>query len=401
MTVRTPDVLVVGLGPAGAAAAIRLSRLGIRVTAIDRARFPRDKVCSEYMSPETLRHLDQLGLLERVEGFGVALHGATVVGPRGSELTGFFCQANGNPFRPTGLSMPRRELDHALVELAREAGVTVVEGATLVAVDRAGPLPQAVVRRGSATEVIAARAVVGADGLRSVAARLLGRRTHGFLRRYGFVAHVGDVRDVRLTAEMHVGQGAYVGLNAVGGGLTNVAVIASGARAKAAAGDAERFWFETLERFPGVRGRVDRGKIVRQVMVVGPFAAWSRAVVGDGFLLLGDAADFFDPFTGEGIGAALRGAELAAPVLASALERSGAVAKQSLAPYAAARRKAFRGKWAVERMIGYGMLTPALFDRAVGRLGRRGLAHTLVGVTGDFIPAREVLRPGFLAAMMV
>ena len=52
-------------------------------------------------------------------------------------------------------------------------------------------------------------------------------------------------------------------------------------------------------------------------------------------------------------------------------------------------------------MIGFGMLAPALFDRAVHRLERRGLAHTLIGVTGDFVPAREVLRPGFLAAMVV
>jgi hypothetical protein len=55
----------------------------------------------------------------------------------------------------------------------------------------------------------------------------------------------------------------------------------------------------------------------------------------------------------------------------------------------------------VERLIGYGMLFPALFDRAVGRVARRGLAHTLVGVTADFLPARAVLNPVFLARMLV
>jgi hypothetical protein len=72
-----------------------------------------------------------------------------------------------------------------------------------------------------------------------------------------------------------------------------------------------------------------------------------------------------------------------------------------LAPYRAARRRAFAGKWVVERMIGYGMWFPRLFDRAVGRLERRGLAHTLIGVTGDFVPAREVLNPWFLARMVL
>ncbi|MGH7511350.1 MAG: hypothetical protein ACREOQ_00365, partial [Gemmatimonadales bacterium] len=70
--------------------------------------------------------------------------------------------------------------------------------------------------------------------------------------------------------------------------------------------------------------------------------------------------------------------------------------------YRSARRRAFAGKWAVERLIGYGMWWPRLFDRAVARLGRRGsMAHTLIGVTGDFVPAGEVLNPLFLARMML
>jgi flavin-dependent dehydrogenase len=395
------DALVVGLGPAGAAAAIRLARLGVRVTAVDRARFPRDKVCSEYLSPETLRHLHEIDVLGRVEHLGAPLHGARVIGPRGSELVGRFRDATVRPFRPTGLSIPRRTLDHALVERAREAGVTVLEETTLVGLDRAGSHPLVTLRRGGSIETATARVVLGADGLGSVTARLAGGRTRGWLRRFGFVAHVADVRDVGATAEMHVGEGGYLGLNAIGGGLTNVAVVVSDRWAREARGDPEGFWWRALERFPGVRGRVDRGRIVRRVIPVGPFAAWSRSVVSDGVLLLGDAADFFDPFTGEGIGAALRGAELAAPVVAAALAGHESVPAAALRAYLTARRAAFRGKWAVERMIGYGMLVPRLFDRAVGRLARRGLADTLVGVTGAFVPAREVLRPAFLAAMVV
>jgi flavin-dependent dehydrogenase len=117
---------------------------------------------------------------------------------------------------------------------------------------------------------------------------------------------------------------------------------------------------------------------------------------------VGDAADFFDPFTGEGICAALRGSELVAEHAGAALEIRGTVDIRRLEPYAAARRRAFAGKWAVERLIGYAMAWPALFDRAVERLGRReGMAHTLIGVTGDFIPASAVLNPVFLARMVL
>ncbi|MBA3317237.1 MAG: hypothetical protein H0T50_04005, partial [Gemmatimonadales bacterium] len=78
----------------------------------------------------------------------------------------------------------------------------------------------------------------------------------------------------------------------------------------------------------------------------------------------------------------------------------GRITAAALAPYRQARRRAFGGKWAVERLIGYGMHFPTLFDRAVGRLARRGLAHTLIGVTADFVPARAVLNPVFLARML-
>jgi flavin-dependent dehydrogenase len=125
-------------------------------------------------------------------------------------------------------------------------------------------------------------------------------------------------------------------------------------------------------------------------------------VTADGAALVGDAADFFDPFTGEGIFSALRGAELLAEAAIPALAGGGPVTGRALAGYRRARRRTFAGKWAVERLIGYGMLFLALFDRAVERLGRRaGMADTLIGVTADFVPASRVLNPLFLARMIL
>jgi flavin-dependent dehydrogenase len=116
---------------------------------------------------------------------------------------------------------------------------------------------------------------------------------------------------------------------------------------------------------------------------------------------LGDAAEFFDPFTGEGILAALRGGAFAAESAGRSLLRHGRVSTESLAAYRALRRQAFAGQWAVERLVGWGMLVPALFDRAVGRLAHHDLGHTFVGVTGDILPARAVLSPSFLLRMVL
>lgn len=397
-------MVIAGAGPAGAAAAIRLARAGLRVIAVDRAEFPRDKICSEYMSPEGVRHLAALGVLADVERRGGnPIRGTTVHAPNGSSLTGVFAKAGTRPFRATGLSVPRRVLDQVLVEAARHAGAEVLERTTVGSLLRDGRGVQGVeVRDGAGTSrTIQGRLTIGADGLRSVVARSLGGRRAGLLRRYALVAHVEAIAGLGDIAEMHVAGAGYVGLNPLGGGLANVALVLPKARMSEAATGLERFFLDELNRFPGVRGRIRANAIVRQVMVTGPFGAWTTPGIAPGALTIGDAADFFDPFTGEGICAALRGAELVETTLLDPLRSGQPIGLPWLRRYRRARRRAFLGKWTVERLIGYAMLAPSFFDRAVARLERRGLSHTLIGVTGDFVPARAVLNPIFLSQVML
>jgi flavin-dependent dehydrogenase len=234
--------------------------------------------------------------------------------------------------------------------------------------------------------------VVGADGLRSVVARRIGKVFRTAPYRVAFTAHVADARDVTELGEMHVGRPGYVGLGPIGSGVTTVALVLPLAEARRGA----RF-FEELERFPGIAGRFDRQRVVRRVLTTGPFARWSRRPAAPGALLVGDAADFFDPFTGQGIYSALRGAELAATAIVNTLA-TGA----SLRQYARARRREFAGKWLLERMIGIAVGWPALIERVVGRLIRRPqLADLLVRATGNCIPARAALAPAVLAGLVV
>ncbi len=396
------DVAIAGAGPAGAALAIRLARSGLRVVACDRAVFPREKTCSEYMSPEGVRHLATLGVLERVErSGGFHIKGTRVAAAHGGTLTGLFARA-GRPFRDTGLSVPRRVLDHALVAAARDAGAEIRERCTVVDVAREhGRITGLRVREAGQLRQLDARLVVGADGLHSVMARTIGRRHTGLLRRYAFAAHVEAVGEMGDTAELHVGPEGYVGLNPLGGGVTNVALVLPRTRIRDVRGDPAGYFFRELERFTGVRGRVRSDRITRRVMAAGPFATWTSPVTAPGALLLGDAADFFDPFTGEGMCAAFRGAELVEETLLDPLLAGAPLDRSALARYRSARRRAFAGKWIVERMIGHAMLAPAFFDRAVRHLDQRGLSHTLIGVTGDYLPARAVLNPRFLAQVML
>jgi flavin-dependent dehydrogenase len=134
------------------------------------------------------------------------------------------------------------------------------------------------------------------------------------------------------------------------------------------------------------------------VLVTGPFASHARRAWAPGAALVGDSAGFFDPFTGEGIYAALRGGELLAPFAIAALGAERARdADAALAAYERARRAEFQGKWIVERLIGAAVaFAPAINYFARTLEARKDMADLLVGVTGDFVPAREVLRPGYL-----
>lgn len=357
------------------------------------------------MSPETVRQLHAIGVLEALDrAGGSALEGTQVWGPRGSRLAGRFARAGGTPFRATGLGLPRRIVDAVLLGAARDAGATVAEGMAARELLRNddGMIVGVLARDGSSSpRVLRARAIVGADGLGSIVARRAGLHARGRVRRIAFVAHVAGVEGLTPMTELHVTHDGYIGINDLGGGIANVALVVPAAAARRAGGDVQRFFEERIAAIPGVRHRIDLGRIVRDVLVTGPFDAMCRRSTADGVLLVGDAADFFDPFTGEGICTALRGAELAAGALDEALRHGGPITDRRLRGYRAARRRAFLGKWLVERLIGYGMLAPALFDRAIARLERRGMADVLIGVTGNFVSPWKVLNPGYLARMVL
>jgi len=399
-------VLVAGAGPAGSATATLLARAGFDVVLIDRASFPRDKACSEYMSPEAVRILARLGVLESLERSGAfPLEGMKLFGPRGATAHGKFARA-GTPFRPTGLSVSRRVLDHELLAAAREAGATVLERTSIeeLLYDEGGVVAGAVVlnRRTQQRHCIKARLTVGADGLRSIVARRLGPRRQGTRRRIAFVAHVHAVADMTASAELHFGERGYIGLNQIGHDQTNVALVVPADRVVGARGGIERFFDQTLGEFPHVRDRVRAGEVVRRILATGPFAVRSSRIVAHGAMLVGDAADFFDPATGDGIYGALRGAELVVATATKALHHRGLVTVDRLMEYPRARHRVFAAKWLLERVLDQALRFPRLFDRGVSRLGRRsGMADTLIGFAGGCVAPREVVNPIFLARMLV
>jgi len=396
------QVIVVGGGPAGSSTAWFLAQAGVDVMVLDRARFPRDKPCSEYMSPEASRILSAMGALDLVESAGAAhLAGMTVTSPDGTQVRGDFLAKHGfRGFRDHGLALRRTVLDEILLRRAGAGGARVSEGCKVTDVLRSDSGRVTGVRvegNGDGSRELRSQLVVGADGLRSVVGRRLGLiRTSHWPRRIALVSHYRGVGGMSDTGEIHLDRRGYSGLASVGGGLTNVAVVVPTARSAEIARDRTAFFDEWFASRPHLAHRFTGAERVSPVRATGPFASSARVAWTPGAALVGDAADFFDPITGEGVYAALRGGELLAEHALAELRGSGKERHSGLRAYEAARRREFSGKWKIEKLVGLGVASPPVMNRIARVLSRRKeMADLLVGVAGDFVPPSEVLNAGY------
>jgi geranylgeranyl reductase family protein len=403
------EVIVVGGGPAGASTAHALAREGIDVLVLDRARFPRDKTCAEYLSPQASRVLSEMSVLDEVErSYPAHLTGMKVRAPNGQTAQGEFAANHGfRGFRDYGLAVRRIILDAIILDGARAAGARVEEEVrvTDLVKDGVGRVKGVTVIGPDGTaRTLTSRFVVGADGLRSVVGRRLGltRTSRFFPKRIALIAHYRKVREVGALGELHVDYNGYFGIVDVGLGLMNVGVVVPMSRAKEIGEGRAEFFEQWIASRPHLAERFVGAERVTPVRATGPFASVSRPAWAPGAALVGDAADFFDPFTGEGIYAALRGGELVAPFIAEALRGTNGDEKRALAGYETARRSEFGGKWKLERIVGMAIAYPYFLNNAAKALSRdKDMADLLVGVAGDFVPTSLVLNPRFLFNLFI
>jgi len=398
------DAIVVGAGPAGSASAALLAKDGFRVLLLDRAVFPRDKACGEYTSPETESALARIGALDMVERAGARrLSSMRVISPGGRTFSmdyGSMREAKGKQV----LATPRRALDATLVEYAVKCGAELrqqakVEGVTL----RDGRASGVVCReQGGSGHEIEGRLVIGADGVHSAVVRSLGLGAPlRWPQNLGMVAHYRGYNGLDDWGEMHVSSRGYAGLAPLSGGLLNVGLVMPMSRARHLVGKSasDRFTSFALS-FPGVRNRLQGAERISQVRGVGPIGTRVKRTSGPCYMLVGDAAGFFDPFTGEGVYKALRGAELAAQVAVLALEK-GDLSVRSLARYSRLRQQEFTAKDLVCRLVQAFVGLPPAMDYVVSRLARRDKARqTMTAVLGDFADARAALSPLYLWSLL-
>lgn len=396
MSLPDAEVIVVGGGPAGAATAAHLARGGRDVLLLEKGAFPRQKPCGEYYSPGVADTLARLGALDRVLSEEHELLGGMRVSAGGSAFMLSYPEGQG---LRRALGVKRYHLDRALLDHARSCGVCVEERVGVAGTALEGGRVAGVRLRGaSGEEVLRSRFVVGADGRHSKVARSLGLVLPvRWPRRLGLHAHyVGAVGRLDGLGEMHVGEGAYCGLAPVGGNLV-VAGLVSSMGEKPSGEPAARFFDRKLGYVPGAARRLEGARRIGPVRGVGPLAHRVSRSVGPGYLLVGDAAGYLDPFTGEGVHRALRGAELAAEAIENALRAGSALPTG----YQKAREHVFADKERLTLLIQCLLGSPRVLAYALGRLEKRNhQAGRIKGALGDYRPAGPAIRPGYLLSLL-
>jgi flavin-dependent dehydrogenase len=377
------DVIVVGAGPAGAIAAIVLARAGARVRVLDRAVFPRDKMCGDSLNPGAIRLLARHGLDEAVTARGLPVEGMLLTGPGGAAVEGRY------PGGVLGRSILRRELDLLLLEAAIAAGARVEQGVRVTGpiVDGAGGsrMVHGVVTAGEKTASVERRApvVIAADGRHSGLAFQLGLARHpGRPRRWAIGAYFEGVGGLTTLGEMHIRRGAYIGVAAVPGGLTNACLVVPETTAKDLMRDPAAALDERLRSDHQLSGRFAAARRVTKATVLGPLAVETTGAGLPGLLLAGDAAGFIDPMTGDGLRIAMRGGELAAAAALEALSAS----ERTFDPWELAVRRSrelgakLRVNRALRALVGVpaGVSAAALIGTAMPSLLQR-----LIGYAGD------------------
>jgi len=396
------DIAIVGAGPAGSACAIRLARAGLSVALVDKAFFPRDKPCGEYQSPEIQRIFESLGVKDKILAANPAkLKGMRIWTRDGNSFQGDFSSDPASPIY--GLSLPRLILDNILMNHAKEQGASVFEGFTIKQLINDGKRTTGIEGHLDGQKVrLNAKLIVGADGINSVVAQRLGiRQHHRWLRKVAFVAHFDGIADLSSYGEMFVSKNRYCGIAPLSRDLTNVCVVVDSSLAQTWKTDIEEHYFTEIARYPLLANRIRNATMTKPIKAVGPLAVGAKRATASGAILVGDAAFFLDPFTGEGMYTALANAELASDLLLKHWESDGPT-ERFFPIYEKERLRAFRAKWRVCSLIQLAIRYPAILQFFTERLGKRKkLADILVGVTGDFRSPYEVLSATWFARLLI
>ena len=311
-TPHTFDVIIAGAGPAGSSAAIHLARNGLHVLLVEQKKFPRAKLCGEFISPECERHFENLGVADSIKISTPASITETVFySTRGHHVTIPSSWFGG----PAALGLSRAVMDHVLLQRARNCGVTVLEGTTITEPILEGRDVRGV--RLKTNEQYFAPITIDATGR----AHILTRKLHAGepkskAKLIAFKVHLRNTRVAPNTCEIYFYPEGYGGLSSVEGDISNLCFIISAEQVKRHYSNPEAVVREMVMKNQRAAYTLEHAQPESEWLS----ASWERfgrqqPSPANGLLAIGDSAAFIDPFTGSGMLMAFESGELAAEVI--------------------------------------------------------------------------------------
>ena len=368
------DVIIAGGGPAGSSAAIHLAMHGACVLLAEQKKFPRPKLCGEFISPECTTHFEKLGVAAQMRAAAPAGLTETVFYSRGGKNVRVPSKWFGSGGLALGLS--RAEMDERLLRRAAEVGVTVLEDAPATALIWENERVVGVtVKRAGAEENYLASLTLDATGRSRVLARMAERVAHAPARlqrapMVAFKAHLAGTRGAPGACEIYFYRGGYGGLNNIEHGLSNLCFIVSARDVRACQSDPERVMREVVCRNQRAAQALREARVKSDWLAVSLEKFGRRAAApARGLLAIGDAASFIDPFTGSGMLMAMESGELAAEVVARHLVNLRDRADEIGRAYEHSYEQRFRTRLRLCSLMRRAAFAPGLADVAIRLFG--------------------------------
>jgi len=368
----TFEVAIAGAGLAGASLALRLARRGVKVALLDPGRFPREKVCGEFLSPECWGVLARLGLAEDVTRSGYhPIRRVRLSTPGGREVTAGVAGPDGLP----GIGLSRSFLDDLIVRRAREAGAEVFQATRVGGAISEDGRVVGIHARGAETGPSEVRAAltVAADGRHSALVKQTGRtrgRSWSRPRLFGLKRHFAagnpGASEEAGTVGLHLIPGGYGGTCRIEGGSLNLCALLPESALRGLRGDLDRVAAECLGRNPVLRRLLESGDPIGQWKTVAGVRVQVSTPGLPGILYAGDGQGTVDPLGGQGMTMALLGAELLAPFAVRALASTGGAGARLQAEYQAVWRRRFDRRVTLCRAFHHLLVHPAIIDLASG-----------------------------------